>query len=306
MAGRILKLEELSSTVFGNLDKSRTAIFISFSPIEGHGAHLPLGLDLFNAEYFAQRAAEVTVERMPEFDSVVCRAFPVGSQLYKQPGSLRTDSATVFKIARDVGESLAGWGYEYIFLLSGHGSPRDIVALEAAAVKVSRKFRIQMHNLSGAMAVRFLKGEYLDKISLLMPEPLDDRDRELLKKDTHGGWWETSMMLRLKPHLVHPEYKLLPDTEKSGDDDNLKPSYYGSPSKASVGFAEASEKVMIGEAGDLIVECLSGGDIRKRATSPLYKVLPLRPGFKRHLILGIVVTIKAAVLIWLISRAFLS
>lgn len=300
-----MRLEELSSAAFDNLDRDKTAIFIPFSPIEGHGSHLPLGLDLFNAEYFAQRAAEITVERMPDFDAVICRAFPVGSQLYRQPGSLRTDSNTVFKIARDVGESLAHWGYKYIFLLSGHGSPRDIVALETAAAKVSRKFKIRMHNLSGAMAVRFLKGEYLDKISSLMPEPLNEEDRELLRKDTHGGWWETSMMLRHRPHLVHPEYKSLPDTEKSGKDVNSKPSYYGSPSKASAQFAKASEEVMIGEAGDLLAECLSGGDIRSRTTSPLYRMLPLRPGFRRHLTLGIVVAIKTAVLIWLISRAFL-
>ncbi|MEE9552932.1 MAG: creatininase family protein [candidate division Zixibacteria bacterium] len=299
MAGRILKLEELSSTAFGDLDRAKTAIFIPFSPMEGHGPHLPLGLDFFNAEYFAETAAASVVERMPDFDAVICRGIPLGTQVYNQPGSLRTDNTTIYKIGCDIGKSLAGWGFRFIFIVSGHGSPKDIVALEAAAKKISRKFKIEMHNLSGAMATRLLSGEFIDRISSDLSKPLGDNEKKLLKSDFHGGWWETSMMLLLKPDLVNPVFKTLPDTKGNG---NPKPQYYGSPSKATVEFAEASMKVLTKETGDTIVRCLSGENVSEKTTSPLYKVLYLRPNFKRRLTLAILGIIKLFVIIWILRK----
>lgn len=299
MAGKILKLDELSSTAFGILDRDKTAIFIPFSPMEGHGLHLPLGVDFFNAEYFARTAAERTVAMRPDFDAVICRGIPLGSQIYNQPGSLRTDSGVIYKIARDAGESLAGWGFRFIFILSGHGSPKDIVALESASRKVSRKYKIAMHNLSGAVAVRFLKGEYIEEISQRLPRPLSDSDKELLRMDIHGGWWETSMMLKLKPDLVDQVYRSLPDTARRS---NPKPQYYGSPSRASLEFAEASMQVLADETAETIGRCLAGQDVRSITTSPLYRIYPLRPNFKRGLRLSLLIAINVSLIIWILFK----
>jgi len=301
MAGRLLRIEELSSTALADLDKEKTAIFIPISPIEGHGSHLPLGVDFFNAEFFAEKAARISIEKRPDFDAVVCRGIPLGTQLYKQPGSLRIDGVTLYKIMTSVGASLAIWGYRYIFILSGHGSPKDIVALEAACRKVSRRFSIRMHNLSGAMAIRFLSGEFTERISANLSRPLTDEERALLKKDTHGGWWETSMMLYLRPELVDEQYRSLPDTEKGSK--NPEPGYYGSPSRASKEFAEVSTRVMVEEAGQVIARCLGGEDVTAETTSPLYRIIFLRPGFQKYLILSAVSGIIVVTAIWIISTA---
>ncbi len=301
MAGRLLKLEELSTTALAGMDKEKTAIFIPISPMEGHGSHLPLGVDFFNAEFFAEKAARISLQKRPDFDAVICRGIPLGTQLYKQPGSLRIDGATVYKIMTGVGASLAIWGYRYLFVLSGHGSPKDIVALEAACRKVSRRFGIRMHNLSGAMAIRFLSGEFTDRISADLSRPLTDEEKKLLKKDTHGGWWETSMMLYLKPGLVDERYRSLPDTEKGRT--NPEPGYYGSPSRASVEFAEVSVRVMVEEASRVIVRCLGGEDITAETTSPLYRIIILRPGFKKYFILSVISGIFAVAAIVAIYTA---
>jgi creatinine amidohydrolase len=303
MAGRLFKIEELSSAAFADLDKEKTAIFIPISPIEGHGSHLPLGVDFFNAEFFAEKAARISIEKRPDFDAVICRGIPLGTQLYRQPGSLRIDGTTLYKIMASVGSSLAVWGYKYIFVLSGHGSPKDIVALESACRKVSRKFDVRMHNLSGAMAIRFLSGEFTARISANLSRPLTEEEKELLKKDTHGGWWETSMMLYLRPELVDKQYRSLPDTEKGNK--NQEPGYYGSPSRASKEFAEVSTNVMIEEAGQLIIRCLGGEDVTAETTSPLYKVIFLRPGFKRYLIFSVITGIIAVIAIWAIYAAII-
>ncbi|UCC80707.1 MAG: creatininase family protein [Candidatus Zixiibacteriota bacterium] len=284
------------------MDKDKTAVFLPVSPIEGHGPHLPLGVDYFDALFFADKAAELTVQKRPDFDALLYPGIPVGIQLYKQPGSLRVEGGVLYDMIVGLGTSLALWGFKYIFILSGHGSPKDIVALESACVKVSKKRKIQMHNISGSLAIRFLKGEFIEKISNRLSEPLKEREKELLRKDIHGGWWETSMMLKLKPDLVGDGYKSLQDNEKERGSSGTFPGYFGSPAMASAEFAEASVEVLIDEVGSVIEKCLSGKDVSRETISPIYNMLILKPKFRRHLLMGILITIKSLVILWLIYR----
>ena len=300
MPGSILRFEELTSAAIAEMDKEKTAIFLPVSPVEGHGPHLPLGVDYFDALYFAEKAAELTVQKRPDFDALLYPGIPLGTQLYKQPGSVKIKGVTLYDMIVSIGTSLALWGFRFIFLLSGHGSPKDIVALESACIKVSKKHKIQMHNLSGALAIRFLKGEFIDKISSRLSHPLTENEKILLKKDIHAGWWETSMMLRLRSDLVDDQYKSLPHNEKTKRASGSSPGYFGSPSKASPEFAEASVDVLIDEVGSIIENCLSGNDITAESVSPLYNIRPLRPNFKRRIIMWALIVIKSLVICWLI------
>ena len=92
-----------------------------------------------------------------------------------------------------------------------------------------------MHDLFGAIAVRFLRGQFTELISARLPNPLSEQEKELLKEDIHGGWWETSMMLMLHPELVG-KYDNLPSTRRA--DKKNGTGYFGSPSMASREFAE--------------------------------------------------------------------
>jgi creatinine amidohydrolase len=306
MPGRILRFEELSSPAVASLDKDKTAVFISVSPIEGHGDHLPLGVDYYDALYFAEEAARLTVKKRPDFDALIYPGIPLGTQLYKQPGSLRIGSGTLYDMIVGIGDSLALWGFKFVFLLSGHGSPRDIVALEAACLKVSRKRKIRMHNLSGALAVRFLKGEFIEKISSKLSRPLTEDEKALLKKDIHGGWWETSMMLHLKPDLVGENYNSLPDNEKTKNPSDSQAGYFGSPSRASAEFAKVSMEVLIDDVGSTIERCLSGEDVSGETISPLHRVIILRPKFKRHLVTWISAAIFILIICWMIYLNIIS
>ena len=274
MTGRIYRLEELTSPALSDFDRQRTAFLIAISPLEGHGPHLPLGVDFFNARYFVETLADIIHSKKPEFDIVILPAIPLGAQVYRDPGSLRITPRTLYDIAIGLGDSLASWGFKYIFLLSGHGSPRHIVALESACLRISRKYQAQMHNLSGALAIRFLRGEFVDRISEMLTQPLSADQKELLKNDIHGGWWETSMMLHLYPHLVG-EYKSL-ETIKRGDNTN-KRGYYGSPALASKEFAEASLKVITNEASAIIGRVIDGTNSRSDTVSILRRIPMLRP-----------------------------
>jgi creatinine amidohydrolase len=279
VSGRLLKLEELSSPQVADLDRGKTAFFIPISPLEGHGPHLPLGVDFFDALFFAENMARITLEKHPEFDTIIAPGIPLGAQVYRLPGSIRIDSRTTYKIACNIGDSLASWGFRYIFILSGHGSPKHIVALESACLKVSRKYRIEMHSLSGALAVRFLRGEFVERISGLLSKPLSDDEKKLLKSDIHGGWWETSMMLLLRPELVNPVYKDLETIKWNKRSKGPRKGYYGSPSLAQKEFAEVSLKVMTDEACSTIDRIFSSENKRSETISPLHKLVILRPNF---------------------------
>jgi creatinine amidohydrolase/Fe(II)-dependent formamide hydrolase-like protein len=266
--------------------------------MEGHGPHLPLGVDYFNAVYFAESIAGIAVERRPDFRAVMMPAIPLGAGVYRQPGSVRISNGALYELVKGLGESLATWNFRYIFFLSGHGSPKHIVAIESACLKVSRKHKINMHNLTGNLAIRFLKGEFLERISALMPQPLGDEDREHFKSDIHGGWWETSMMLLLRPDLVDANYLALPSVKRDAKAGNSESGYYGSPALANRGFAEASIKVMADEASEIVERILAGDGRPDETISPLYRMLPLRPHFRRNLVaISVAITILVVILI---------
>jgi len=290
MPGSILRLEELSSPNVAELDRQKTAFFIPISPLEGHGPHLPLGVDYFDARFFAEKTAEMLLSGRPDFDAVIVPAVPLGTQVYKQPGSLRTENRVLFKVVVGLGESLALWGFRYIFVLSGHGSPKQIVTLESACIKVSRRRKIEMHDLFGALAVRFLSGQFAERISANMPKPLSPQELELLKGDIHGGWWETSMMLLLHPDLVG-RYSDLPTVKRS--DIKSKRGYFGSPALASREFAEASLGVLSEEASGIIKRILDGHGERSDTVSILYKIPLLRP----YSAIGVIIIIMTIIIL---------
>lgn len=290
-----MRMEELSSVEFASLDRQRTVIILPVSPLEAHGSHLPLGVDYFNAVYFAQRIAGLIIEKRPDHGAIIFPGIPLGASVYRLPGSVKTDAVSIFKMIYHFGESMATWGFKYIFVLSGHGSPKHIVAIESACLKVSRRHKMQMHNLSGGLAIRFLKGEFIDQISNLMANPIPEERKALLKMDLHGGWWETSMMLLLRPELVKPEYRNLPGIMPDKKDKSPNCGYYGSPAFAAEEFGEASMKVMALEALKIIEGILDGKSGHAQTLSPLFGIVFLRPYFVRNVIILLILIILAII-----------
>jgi creatinine amidohydrolase len=294
-------MEEATSAEFEALDRERTVVLLPVSPIEAHGSHLPLGVDYFNAVYFAEEIGRHILEKRPEYRAVIFPGIPLGTQVYRLPGSVKCSAISLHRIIYDFGKSLAASGFRFIFVLSGHGAPKNIVAVDTACVKASRRHNIQMLNLSGNLATRFLRGEFIDRISELMSTPISPEQRELLKTDFHGGWWETSMMLMLRPELVKPIYKDLPSRKRVKKSNEANLGYYGSPALADVEFATASMQVMSAEALNIVERILDGTGNYRETLSPLYKILPLRPYFRNAAVISLSAIVLAALVLLLIS-----
>src|SRR5215469_16356830 len=103
----ILRLAELSFPLIEALERERTVVLFAVSPLEEHGPHLPVGTDLFHAEYFNQELAKRIVEAKPGWTAVIGPSIPIGASAFDKAGTLLVRARTVRNAALDYGAALA-------------------------------------------------------------------------------------------------------------------------------------------------------------------------------------------------------
>jgi creatinine amidohydrolase len=269
------KLEELRYPQLDGFDRATTLFVIAVSPLEEHGPHLPLGVDVFDAEHFSEEITKVFLEKYPEWNVVRIPTLYIGSFLFDAPGSIRVRPRTIRNLLLDILSSLAKYRFQYFLISNAHGGPSHIVALEEAARMLSRRFGVRAVSYSGHMIWNFFRGPYMQEMKERLQ--LTDAEFEALKQDSHAGEWETSMMLKLRPDLVDSSYKSLSSFTvkwmerlrpnyplKTGD----KLGYVGHPSRASETLADVSSKYLTEKAFELIEKDLLSGD--RIRPSPFY------------------------------------
>ena len=275
------RIEEMSTRALDALDRERTVVLLSVSPLEEHGPHLPVGVDAFTARYVAESVAERVVASRPGWTALLAPTLHLGSFAFDAPGTITVRQRVVRDVVADCGDSLARSGFRYILIANGHGGPGHMVALEEAAAIVSRRHRITMASLSGALAWHFLDGGLLPRIEAELGRTLTDEERRAMTEDSHGGLWETSLMLWLRPDLVDPEYRSLAPARYSMVE-RLRPNYplrgegqgyRGHPAFADVALARAAAEVLMREA-HAVVDGLLDGRIRSASLRSPFSLLP--------------------------------
>jgi creatinine amidohydrolase len=301
-------LEEMSSPSLDALPRERTVIVLTVSPLEEHGPHLPVGVDAFTARHFSEALAEQLVKSRPGWSVVLAPTLHLGSFTFDTVGTIRVRQRLVRDVVVDYGDSLARAGFRYILVASGHGGPGHLVALEEAAAIVSRRRGVTMASLSGHLAWEFLRGRYLGKIEAALGRMLSAEERRAFAEDAHGGWWETSFMLLLKPHLVGEAYRRLPPARYSPSQ-RLLPNYplrnggegyVGHPALADPAFARAGAQVLLREAMELVAGLLDGRLRPAQRRSPFFAVPFFRTNFWPAV--GGALAGLAVVLGWWLSR----
>jgi len=199
----------MSSPAVDALDRARTVVVLTVSPLEEHGPHLPVGVDAMAARWFAETIGERLVAARPGWSVVLAPTLHLGSFTFEAPGTVSVRQRVVRDALVDYGASLARAGFRYILVANGHGGPGHLTALEEAAAVVSRRHRVMMASFTGHLAWQFLRGRYLDRIEHALGRPLTPAEREAFGDDAHGGWWETSLMLLIRPDLVNAPYRAL-------------------------------------------------------------------------------------------------
>jgi creatinine amidohydrolase len=203
----VLRWETLTKGQFDRLDRERTVVLVTCSPLEVHGPHLPLGADALEGEGLAERTLRFLPDHHRDRTFLKLPFVYAASDPVPQPGSIAFRPSTTIAFLEDLGRSLAAQGFRNVVVSNFHGSPRHFLAIETACDRVSRERGIQMVCLFSVMLSR-LNGGGSELGSVLGHLPgVEEADFD---GDTHGGLVETSQLLALHPEWVDPDYKRLP------------------------------------------------------------------------------------------------
>ncbi|MDR0333182.1 MAG: creatininase family protein [Dysgonamonadaceae bacterium] len=226
------KLEELTAPEFIEaVEKSSKTIILPIGVFEKHGAHLPLGTDLYIAREMALRAAEQ--EYTVVFPSYY---FSQINEARHQPGTIAYSPELIWKVLQETLDELSRNGFKKIIIVNGHGGNNAFLNYFGMAQLSERR----------DYALYLFQPTYPQDI-LRQVEALTMHDQY----DQHGGNRETSIAKAIVPHLVHTDRA----AQQSGIDlnrlNNLPnvysgiwwyaryPNHYsGDGSKASAGAGE--------------------------------------------------------------------
>ena len=280
-------LEEMSTPALDALDRSRSVIVLTLSPLETHGPHLPVGVDAFTARHFAETIAQRLVSARPLWSVVLAPTLHLGSFTFETVGTVSVRQRVVRDALVDYGEAFARAGFRYILIANGHGGPGHLAALEEAAAIVSRRHGVTMTSFTGHLAWEFMRGRYIPKIEAALGRALSVEERRAFDEDAHGGWWETSLMLLLRPDLVDETYRTLPPARYSWPRrvvpnyavKNGGQGYVGHPALADPKFGKATTDVLMTEAMAIVNGLLDGTLSPSDRRSPFFQVPFFRTNF---------------------------
>ena len=281
------RLEEMSSPALDALDRERTVAVLTVSPLEEHGPHLPVGVDAFAARHFAETIAERLVAARPGWSVILLPTLHLGSFTFETVGTISVRQRVLRDVMVDYGEALARSGFRFVLIANGHAGPGHLTALDEAAAIVSRRHRVVMASFTGHLAWEFLRGRYVDAIEAELGRALTATERGAFAEDAHGGWWETSLMLLLRPDLVDESFRTLPPARYSMvrrivPNYPLKgggQGYVGHPALADPTFAKATTEVLMREAMTIVDGLLDGRLKPSDRHSPFFQVPFFRTNF---------------------------
>jgi len=193
--------EELSSGEFENwVKKSGGTCVLPIGVLEKHGDHMPLGTDMYIATAISKKAAEQT--------SVVMFPYYFFGQIAEArhvKGTLAASHRLIMDALLEMCDEIHRNGFTKILILNGHGGNLQFLPF----------FAQQFPGLNRPYA---LYTYFLPSLTKEQREAIKTRSGEDCMGD-HAGFQETSLIMHLRPDLVHMEKSKIPE---SNNMDRLK------------------------------------------------------------------------------------
>jgi creatinine amidohydrolase len=224
----------------------RSLVILPVGVVEEHGAHLPLGLDSFAAETYAQAAAPELEKKGYSVILAPTISYGVAHQALNFPRTLTLRSDTLKSLVIDIGRSLARHGLNRLVVLNRHRDLTHMKALDEACATLLQEKTAQVLCVGFTSDPAVTAACYRKGVRELSRSVRPDREG-------HGGEWETSLALYRFPELVDQQViqKLEPNFEYDADAfrDETKDygsltegrGYFGSPQSGS---AETGRKIV--------------------------------------------------------------
>jgi creatinine amidohydrolase len=189
---------------------NRALVILPVGVVEEHGAHLPLGLDSFAAELYAEAAAPHLEDEGYEVVIAPTISYGVARAAIDFPGTLSLEPETLRSLVVDIGRSLARHGLHRLVILNGHRDLSHMKALDEARAKLSEEQKGQI------LCVGFTTDR--DMTAACYREGVHELSRSVRPdREGHGGEWETSLALHAFPEFVR--HDLLPTLDPNFDYD---------------------------------------------------------------------------------------
>lgn len=170
---------ELTTEQVARLLSRDSVLVLPTGAIEPHGPHLPLATDLIVAEAVSAAVVERGAAAGHDVWLLPALGYTKSDEHAQLPGTIWLRAATLFDTLVDIGAALAQTPARRLLFLNAHGGNSALI--EVAARELRRRFGLQTFFTSG-------------------PAQPGPTERGL---GIHAGWAETSMMLYLRPDLVH-------------------------------------------------------------------------------------------------------
>lgn len=189
-----------------NLDKEKLVVFVGIAPIEEHGRHLPIGVDIYETDEWINLAIDKLDSILPSYCYGKLPIIPLGfADMGTFPGNIHVSRELIYKIIYSTLENIVKWGVKNIIVISAHAEPLHTIAVEQACESINKEYGIISIAPMGSI-FNYEQKRVLKKLSNSVEEKI-----KLFPNDFHAGWIETSNMLALYPELVSDNYQERPD-----------------------------------------------------------------------------------------------
>ena len=176
----------MTSADFQALDAERTVAILPVGAIEQHGPHLPVLVDSCINEVLLNRVLERASPDLA-ITALPMQAVGKSNEHLAFPGTLALSAETLTRICLELGKSVDRASIRKLVLLNSHGGQPQIMDIVARELRVT----CRMFVVNVAWQALF--------------SPADLFSEDELRHGIHGGEVETSLMLHLRPDLVHME-----------------------------------------------------------------------------------------------------
>lgn len=176
-------MEELTAPDFVKaVEKSGATCIIPIGVFEKHGAHMPLGTDLYIAREIAARAAE------KEYTVVFpWYYFSQINEARHQPGTIAYSHELIWNALQETLDELSRNGFKKIVIVNGHGGNNAFLDYFGMS-QLDRKRNYQLY---------WFRSSYSDEV-IKQAEAITMHDPD----DGHGGNTEASLLKAVDPDLV--------------------------------------------------------------------------------------------------------
>jgi creatinine amidohydrolase len=224
----------------------RALVILPVGVVEEHGAHLPLGMDSFAAEVYAEAAAAHLEEAGYEIAIAPTVSYGVARAAIDFPGTLSLEPETLKSVVVDIGRSLSKHGLKRLAILNGHRDLSHMKALEKARDVLVKEKTAQVLCVGFTSEPALTAACFREGVGELSHSARPDREG-------HGGEWETSLALHAFPESVKKDiigqleanfdYDVEAFHNETQDYGSLSGGrgYFGSPQSAS---AETGRKIV--------------------------------------------------------------